>query len=107
MIELGPFSSGEKPGAVTYQFLDSTGTALNLTGFTVKYHYRRYGATAVTRNAVLVTAASGIVGYTPVAADLETAGNYVAEFECGNGTNRYFSDKIVYRVTGSVAAGST
>ena len=107
MIEAGPFHAGEKPGQITYPFTDSTGAAINLTGFTVKFHYKRVGASAVTRNGVLVTPASGLVGYTPVAADLETDGIYKAHFEVGNGTNRYLSDDIVYRVKPYIVAGTT
>ena len=104
--EIGPFVAGELPGQIQQTFTDASGTALNLTGYTVRYHYKRHGTTAVTRNGVLVTAASGIVGYTPVAADLNTAGVYSAEFSVTNGTNTYYSDKIVYRVKEALGAAS-
>lgn len=106
-IEVGPFVAGEKVGELRYTFLDSAGAAIDLTGYTVKFHYQRHGGTATTGNGVLVTAASGIVGYTLAAADLATAGVYKSHFEVGNGTNRYYSDDIVYRVKTAVAAGTT
>lgn len=105
--EIGPFVATELPGQVTHQFTDSAGAAINVTGFTVKFHYQRYGASAVTRNGVLVTPASGLVGYTFILADLATAGVYKLMWEAGNGTVRYFSDPIVYRVLEAVAAGTT
>lgn len=107
MIEIGPFTAYELPGQLTWQFLDDDGDPMDLTGFTVKYHHLRHGGSTVTRAGVLVTPASGIVGYSPVAADLNTAGVYKGQFEVGNGVNRYYSDDIVYRVKEAVAAGTT
>lgn len=104
--EIGPFTQYELPGQIQETFTDSSGTAINLTGFTVRFHYKRYGATAVTRTGVLVTAASGVVGYTPVAADLNTDGIYKAHFSVTNGTNTYYSDDIVYRVKAALGAAS-
>lgn len=105
-IEIGPFTQYELPGQIQHTFTDSAGVALNLTGYTVRYHYKRHGVAAVTRNGVLVTAASGIVGYTPIAADLNTAGVYKAHFSATNLTNTYYSDDIVYRVKEALGAAS-
>lgn len=104
--EIGPFVAGELPGQIQHTFTDANGVALNLAGYTVKFHYKRHGATAVTRNGVLVTAASGIVGYTPIAADLNTAGIYKAHFSVTNLTNTYYSDDIVYRVKEALGAAT-
>lgn len=105
-IEIGPFTENELPGQLRHTFTDSAGTAINLTGYTVKFHYQRYGADAVSRAGVLVTAASGIVGYTFVAADLNTDGVYKAHWSVTNGTNTYYSDDIVYRVKAALGAAS-
>lgn len=102
-IEVGPWTAGEKPGRLEYTFLDANGDPIDLTGYTITFVYERYGAAAVTRSAVLVTAASGIVGYTFVAADLDTGGIYNGEFRATNGTNAYASERLIYRVYDAVA----
>lgn len=102
-IEVGPWTAGERPGRLEYQFLDANGAGIDLTGYTVTFVYERYGGTAVTRTGVLATAASGIVGYTFVAADLDTGGVYTGEFKANNGTNYYVSERLVYRVYDAVA----
>lgn len=102
--EIGPFLEGELPGALSHQFLDDDGVAIDLTGYSVRFVWQRVGdSTVTTRNGSLVTAASGIVGYTFVAADLATDGIYKAHWFVGNGTNRYASDPIVYRVKPALA----
>ena len=107
MLEAGPYTAYEIAPPLQYQFLDDDGVAINLTGYTVKFHYLRHGSAAVTRNATLTTPLSGIVTYQWIAADLNTAGVYKAQFEVGNLTNRYYSEDIAYRVRTAVAAGTT
>lgn len=106
MIEIGPFVENELPGQLRHTFTDSADVAINLTGYTVKFHYKRNGATAISRAGVLVAAASGIVGYTFIAADLNTDGIYKAHWSVTNGTNTYYSDDIVYRVKEALGAAS-
>ena len=94
MITIGPYTAGEIPPPVVYQFLNSAGTAITLTGYTVKFLYRVGSATAVTRDATLDNGATGTVSYTWVVADLATAGNVTGEFVVGNATNRYGSERL-------------
>jgi hypothetical protein len=95
MITIGPYTQGEIPSPLTFQFLDSAGAAINLSGYTVKFLYRVGSATAVTRDGALVSSGTtGIVSYTWVAADLATAGNVTGEFVVGNATNRYGSERL-------------
>lgn len=98
-LKLGPYKEGEIPPPVVIQFTDNAGVAIDLTGFTVKFHYRERGATAVTeRSGTLEDAPNGKAKYTWVAGDFTTPGNYAAEMWVGNITNRYASEDIEYRV---------
>jgi hypothetical protein len=58
-------------------------SAVNLTGATVKFIMRLSGSSTakVATTATISTAASGIVRYEWVAADTDTLGNYIGEFE--------------------------
>lgn len=62
---------------------DADGTAIDLTGATVRFHMRQSGSTTakVDAAATVVTAASGIVKYTWSAADTDTEGRFEGEFE--------------------------
>jgi hypothetical protein len=102
-VTLGPFTAGEIPVPVVYQFQDAAGAPLNLTGYTAKLTYLRRGGTAVTRDAVITTPLSGEVTYTWVAADFDTAGSYKADLWVGNLTNRYASVRLKWYVTVPVA----
>lgn len=62
---------------------DANGTAINLTGASVRFHMRTIGSTqtVVDAAATVVTPLSGIVRYNWIAADTDTIGSYQAEFE--------------------------
>lgn len=107
-IEIGPYVVGEIPIPLEYQFLDSAGNPINLTGFTAKFQRGERGMTspflnAVTVNAVVTDAINGKVTYTWVAGDFASPGPYAGMFFVGNGTNRYASWQINWTTCQSVA----
>jgi len=61
----------------------SSGTAINLTGATVRFKTRNRDTGAVVTNGLctVVSATAGTVSYTWQSADTATAGEYDAEFE--------------------------
>lgn len=97
-VTIGPYVIGEKPSPLTYQFQDSTGTAINITGFTAKFSYQEHDGAAVTANATITDGPNGKATYTFTGAEFATAGRYRAEMWVGNGTNRYASVDIIFNV---------
>jgi hypothetical protein len=69
--------------SIVATLMNGDGTVINLAGCSVKIIIStNVGATATVNRAVTVTdAANGIVTYTPLAADVATAGTYMAEWE--------------------------
>jgi hypothetical protein len=103
-VTIGPYVMGEKPAPLTYQFLDSAGAAINLTGYTAKFSYQEHDGTAVTANASVSDPTNGKVTYTWSGAEFATAGRYRAEFWAGNLTNRFASVDLLFEVAVSVGA---
>jgi hypothetical protein len=101
-VVAGPYVVGEKPPPLTYQFLDSAGVAINLTGYTAKFVVKEKYGTATTYNATVSTPASGIITYTWVGTEFATAGSYQAEMWVGNGALRYDSILIKFDVRAAV-----
>jgi hypothetical protein len=101
-VTIGPYVMGEKPAPLTYQFLDSDGAAINLTGYTAKFSYQEHDGTATVANATLTDGPNGKVTYTFTGSEFATAGRYRAEFWAGNGTNRFASVDITFNVAVSV-----
>lgn len=100
-LTIGPYVVGEIPAPLEYQFLDSAGSPINLTGYTAKFQ-RGVKANATnyvsvaTLNATVTDAANGKVTYTWVAADFSGPGTYGGMFYVGNGTNRFASLLITW-----------
>lgn len=94
-----PYVIGEKPSPLEYQFLDSNGAVLNITGFTAKFIYQERDGAAVTANATVPTGTDGKARYTFTGTEFATAGHYRAAFVVGNGTNRFESVEINFDVS--------
>jgi len=97
-VTIGPYTQGEKPAPLTYQFLDSSGAAIVLTGFTAKFSYQERDGAAVTANASVSDGPNGKTTYTFTGTEFATSGHYRAEFIVGNGTNRFISVDIIFDV---------
>jgi len=91
-VQAGPYVVGEKPPPLTYSFLDSNGSPIDLSGFTAGFTLReKYGA-PVSYSATVSSPSAGAVTYAWTGAEFPTAGSYLAEFWTGNGvTIRYAS----------------
>ena len=103
-VTAGPYTVGEKPPPMTYTFLDSTGVAINLTGYTAKFVVKEHDGAATTYNATVTTPASGIVTFSWTGVEFATAGHYQAEFWVGNTVLRYASILITFDVRLPVGA---
>jgi hypothetical protein len=105
-IQIGPFVVGEKPAPLEYQYLDSNGAALPITGYAVRFSVREQWGPAIkdAANASLTDGPNGKVTYTWDGTEFPTPGHYRCEFIVGNGTNRFISELIEYDVRGAVAS---
>lgn len=97
---IGPFVVGERPNTLTYQFLNSDGTVIDLTGFTAVYVVReQLGSATQFAAAVDAPPTGGTVSYTWTGAEFPTPGHYVSEFWVGDGgSRRYASVLVTFRV---------
>jgi hypothetical protein len=90
---LGPYISGEIPEPWVHQFADADGTAIDITGYSVRVTYRLYSSTGYStqtvRNGTLSDSTAGKAGYTWVSGDFDAAGTLHGELTIGNGSNRY------------------
>jgi hypothetical protein len=97
-IQIGPYVVGEKPPPLIYTFLDSAGTAINLTGYTAKFTYREANGSPTEASASVTTPLAGAVTYAWTGSEFPTPGHYQAEFWAGNATNRYTSLLLLFDV---------
>lgn len=104
-VEIGPYVVGEIPIPLEYQFLDASGTPINLTGFVARFQRAEINggfASPVTVNATVSDAVNGKVTHTWTTADFPYPGRFGGMFFVGNGTNRYASWLITWTTCASV-----
>ena len=103
-INIGIYKVGEIPAPIVVTLEDSDEVALNLSGYTAKWVYRRADGTSVTNAASLVSGGTtGQTTYTWADDDFEEPGNYEGEMWAGNGTNRFTSVTYSWKVIPAVA----
>lgn len=103
-IHTGPFVVGEKPAPLVYQFLDSNGVPIDLTGYTAMFEYTERDGTATSALATITTPASGLVQHIWTGAEMASSGHYISQFWVGNNSNRFASIRITYDVAVPVGA---
>lgn len=98
-ITIGPYTQGEIPDPLTYQFQDSSGNPIDLSGgYVARFEYSERDGSPVLANAAVSNAAAGQVTYTWTGSELSAAGHYTAFFWVGNGTNRLASIPLYFSV---------
>lgn len=97
-VVLGPYVLGEIPPPLTYQFLDSSGAAIDLTNYSGSFSWQEHDGVAGTGAAAVSNAVNGEVTYTWTGAEFATAGRYTAFMWAGNLTNRFASLPLAFTV---------
>lgn len=104
-VGIGPYVVGEKPVPLVYQFLDSAGAPIDLTGYTATFSYVRCdGGIPATGAATVTSPTAGQVTHAWTGAEFPEPGPYWAEFWAGNTTNRFCSLRLEYLVRSAVGA---
>jgi hypothetical protein len=88
---------GDRNESLTYTVVDSGGDAVNLSGWTVTFSMWDADTGTVVVDAVsatVVTAASGVVRYDWVAADVDTAGRYHGRFTGTDGSGKTLTSPV-------------
>lgn len=100
-LTLGPYTAGEKPAPITYQFLDDQGVPLALTGSWVAKLEQRNRSTGDT-----VTEATPTFDVPTATATFTVAttdpGVYTGELWIGDGSNRYASVRFAWLTRAAV-----
>lgn len=102
-VELGSFVVGEVPLPLDYQFLDSDGVAINLTGFnTVAFNWghliRDLLVDPVSEVAIITDAVNGIATYAWDGDEFAEPGTHAGQFWVNDGTTQYASVLIIWQV---------
>lgn len=118
-VTIGPYRQGEIPAPIVVTFKDSSGAAIDLTGYSAKWIYQRHTMSGwpdftasdpavVTQTATVLnqTTNKGQVSYTFVAADFTTAGYYEGEMWVGNGANRFASIHYIWQTFTAISVPS-
>lgn len=106
-VQIGPYVVGEIPAPLQYQFQDSDGNALDLTGYTAEFQWgERDGGgfvnTEIGTAALVPPETNGTVERVWTGAEFDVPGRYGAYFWVGNGTNRFASELITWQVCAAV-----
>lgn len=106
MTDIGAFTVGEIPFLLTYQFLDSDGQPIDLTGYTAVFQYgERFAgniANPVENPASFSSISTGIASYQWDGTEFQNPGVFVGQFWVGDGSNRLASVKFEWSVCLSV-----
>lgn len=107
-VVLGTYTVGEVPPTLEYQFLDSSGTAISLVGFTVaRFNWGLWvGGTpitdAITDEATISDALNGRVTYAWTGAEFATTGRHAGQFFVNDGTTQFASLVIEWQVCAAI-----
>ena len=97
-IRIGPYVEGEIPEPLEYQFLDASGAALNLAGYTAAFRLKVGVAPTLVLPAAVSTPAEGRVEHVWQAGELATSRSVRCQFWVTNGTNSYASKLLMASV---------
>ena len=103
---IGPYTVGEVHAPLTVQFLDASGSPVNLTGYTAKFVWAKKGGTPTEANATITDTANGIVTVPWTAAVWQASGPYELEVWVGNGAFRLASELFEFEVRKAVAVST-
>ena len=106
-IVLGPFTQYEKPPDLVVTLEDSSGTALDITGYDVQASWSFRGSDTITTFTCSLTTdgSDGQISVpwgTQATSPFDTAGTVEMEVWAGDSTTRYASEKIRFRVRRAV-----
>lgn len=91
---------GDTQPAIKHQLQDDTGTAVDISGGSVRFHLKKVGASSlkVDAAATIDDGANGKVSYSWSSGDTDTAGSYEAEWEVtysGGGIETFPNDEDI------------
>jgi len=115
-VTIGPYRAGEIPPPLVVTFKDSSGAAIDLSGYVARWIVQRHAVSGwpdfnsadpaqLTNTANVLTQSTnkGQVQYTWVVADFTTAGFYEGEMWVGNGGNRFASIRYMWQTVTAIA----